>query len=44
MLMQTSAKMLAIMLVVADTVMLVRLDETLISLRSSGLKRRVPCE
>ena len=44
MLMQISAKMVAIILIVTDTVMLVRLDETLISLRSSGLKRRDPCE
>ena len=37
-------KMLAIILFVTDTVMLVRLNGTLISLRSSDLKRRVPCE
>ena len=39
MLMQISAKMDAIILFVTDTVMLVRLNGTLISLRSSDLKR-----
>ena len=42
--MQISAKMVAIILIVADTAMLVRLDETLISLRSSDLKRRRSCD
>ena len=39
MLMQISVKMYAVMLIVGDTSMLVRLNGTLISLRSSGQER-----
>ena len=43
MLMQTSVKMLAVMLIVGDTAMLLVSDGTLISLRSSDLYRGSSC-
>ena len=42
--MQTSVKMDAVMLIVGDTAMVLASDGTLISLRSSDLKRRRSCD